>query len=149
MYVNAGYLKHTQAGCRDHARPLAVSSCGTYRLSAQPDVLPTHWPRGQMDYQLLYVAAGKAHFFFDGREETAGAGSMILYRPGEEPRYACRTAEHPEIFWVHFSGCGVKDILARCRFTSGRHIYCTGTRSEYRWLFQRMTLELPLCKPFY
>ena len=97
MYINSGYLRNSRIDFKDHTRPLVVGSCGTYRLSGQPSVLPTHRPRGRVDYQLLYVAAGKAHY----------------------------------------------------HLTPKQHVYHTGTRSEFRWIFQRMILELQLCKPLY
>lgn len=65
MYINSGYLRNSRVDFKDHTRPLVVGSCGTYRLSGQPASLPTHRPRGRVDYQLLYVAAGKARFFFN------------------------------------------------------------------------------------
>lgn len=69
-----------------------VGSCGTYRLSGQPAVLPTHRPRGRVDYQLLYVAAG----------------NIVRYCPIEEQRYLYYGADHPEVFWVHFTGYDAK-----------------------------------------
>ena len=149
MYINSGYLRNSRIDFKDHTRPLVVGSCGTYRLSSQPAVLPTHRPRGRLDYQLLYVATGKAHFFFNGREKTVEAGNMVLYCPVEEQRYIYYAADHPEVFWVHFTGYDVKNILRYYRLTPEQHVYYTGTRSEYRWIFQRMILELQLCKPLY
>lgn len=149
MYINSGYLHNSRIDFKDHTRPLVVGSCGTYRLSSPPNTLPTHRPRGRLDYQLLYVATGKVHFCFCGHEEVVRAGSMVLYRPGEEQKYVYYAADRPEVFWVHFTGYDVKNILEFYRFTPGRHVYHTGTRSEFRWLFQRMILELQLCKPLY
>ena len=149
VYINSGYLRNSRIDFKDHTRPLVVGSCGTYRLSGQPAVLPTHRPRGRVDYQLLYVAAGTAHFFFNGRKEVVGAGSIVLYCPIEEQRYLYYGADHPEVFWVHFTGYDAKNILRYYHLTPKQHVYHTGTRSEFRWIFQRMILELQLCKPLY
>lgn len=149
MYINSGYLRNSRIDFKDHTRPLVVGSCGTYRLSGQPDTLPTHRPRGRVDYQLLYVAAGRARFFFNGREETVGAGNIVLYCPIEEQRYIYCGADHPEVFWVHFTGYDAKNILRYYRLVPEQHVYHTGTRAEFRWIFQRMILELQLCKPLY
>mgnify|MGYP001036898726 CR=1 FL=1 len=149
MYINSGYLRNSRVDFKDHTRPLVVGSCGTYRLSGQPAILPTHRPRGRVDYQLLYVAAGKAHFFFNGREETVGAGNIVLYCPIEEQRYNYYGADYPEVFWVHFTGYDAKNILRYYHLVPERHIYHTGTWAEFRWIFQRMILELQLCKPLY
>lgn len=147
MYINSGYLRNSRIDFKDHTRPLVVGSCGAYRLPGRPEAFPTHRPRGRVDYQLLYVAAGKAHFFFGGKEETVGAGSMVLYCPAEEQKYVYYGADHPEVFWVHFTGYDVKNILGHYGLTPRRHVYRTGTRSEFRWIFQRMILELQLGKP--
>ncbi len=149
MYVNSGYLRNSRVDFKDHTRPLVVGSCGTYRLSDQPAFLPSHRPRGRLDYQLLYVATGKAHFFFGGKEEIVPAGSIVLYCPIEEQKYIYYAADHPEVFWVHFTGYDVKNILNYYHLSPKQHVYHTGTRSEFRWIFQRMILEFQLCKPMY
>lgn len=149
MYINSGYLRNSRIDFKDHTRPLVVGSAGTYRLSSQMTTLPTHRPRGRVDYQILYVATGKAHFFFNGREEIVHAGSMVLYCPIEEQKYVYYAADHPEVFWVHFTGYDVRNILRYYHLTPEQHVYRTGTRAEYRWIFQRIILELQLCKPLY
>jgi len=149
MYVNSGYLRNSRIDFKDYTRPLVVGSCGTYHLSDQPAALPTHRPRGRLDFQLLYVATGRAHFFFGGKEEVVNAGSMVLYCPVEEQRYIYYAADHPEVFWVHFTGYDVKNILNYYHLSPKQHVYHTGTQSDFRWIFQRMILELQLCKPLY
>ncbi len=148
MYFNSGYLYNSRVDFKDHSRPLIVGSCGTYRLFKH-DTLPSHRPRGRVDYQLLYVATGQAHFFFNKKEEVVGAGNIVLYNPGEEQKYVYYAAEHPEVFWVHFTGYDVRNILNYYHLTADRHVYFTGTIPEYKWIFQRMILELQLCRPMY
>lgn len=63
MYVNSAYWKGKRMDFKDRSHPLFVGSCGTYRILTRP-VLPTHRPRGRLDFQLLYIASGKAQFFF-------------------------------------------------------------------------------------
>ena len=80
MYANNDYLNNTTMDIKDKSKPLIVTSCGTYHLYTRPK-LPTWRPRGHLDFQLLYIASGKAHFHFDGKEEIVTAGHMVLYRP--------------------------------------------------------------------
>ena len=84
MYINSGYHNHSLIDFKDKSRPLIVGSCGTYRLSSHPK-LPTYRPRGRLDFQIIYIAAGRAHFHFDNDEEETivHAGHMVLYRPRE------------------------------------------------------------------
>ena len=65
MYINSGYLNHSRLPFKDKSKPLIVGSCGTYRLKTKAK-LPTWRPKGRIDYQLLYVASGKTHFYFNG-----------------------------------------------------------------------------------
>lgn len=148
MYVNSGYLYNSRVDFKDHSRPLIVGSCGTYRLKKHP-VLPSHRPKGRVDYQLLYIATGKAHFYFQGKETVVPAGHVVLYCPGEEQKYTYYAADAPEVFWVHFTGYDVKNILKYYHFSPKRHVYYSGTLPEYKWIFQRMIQELQLCRPLY
>ena len=110
MYVNNGYLNNTRLPIKDKSRPLIVGSCGTYRLKTV-EKLPTWRPRGRLDYQLLYVASGKAHFFFGKEEQIVSAGHMILYLPKKEQHYEYYAKDKPEVYWVHFTGSDVRNIL--------------------------------------
>ena len=76
MYTNSAYWHQTRLDFKDKKHPIFIGSCGTYRLYTIKK-LPTHRPRGRLDYQLLYVASGKAHFYFDGKEEIVSAGNMV------------------------------------------------------------------------
>lgn len=150
MYVHSGYLDNSRIDFKDHSKPLIVGSCGTYRLTKHPR-LPTWRPRGRTDFQLLYVAAGKTHFFF-GREErevVVEAGHAVLYQPGEPQKYHYLVEETPEVFWVHFTGYDVRNILNYYHFDADRHIFYVGAAPEYQWIFLRMISELQLCRPLY
>ena len=98
MYVNSGYLNNSLVDFMDKSRPLIVGSCGTYHLFTRPR-LPTYRPKGRIDYQLLYISAGKAHFYFKKDEETiVTAGHMVLYRPKEMQRYVYYAEDQTEVY---------------------------------------------------
>ena len=148
MYINSGYLHNSLLDFKDKSRPLVVGSCGTYRLIHQPK-LPTYRPRGRIDYQLLYIVAGKGHFFLDGKEEIIEAGHMLLYRPREMQKYVYYGSDQTEVYWVHFTGSNVKNILKEYHlFESGR-IMQTGNSTEYHQLFRKMIQELQLTRPHF
>lgn len=148
MYLNSGYLNHSRVNFMDKTKPLIVGSCGTYHLFTR-EKLPTYRPKGRIDYQLLYVAAGKAHFFFRGKEEIVTAGHMVLYRPKEVQRYVYYGADQTEVYWVHFTGRDVKQILKSHGFPAKENVFYTGTSPEYQRIFREMIQELQLCKPHY
>lgn len=148
MYTNSAYLNHSRMDFKDKSRPLIVGSCGTYRLYTRPK-LPTYRPRGRVDYQLLYIAAGRAHFYFDGKEEIVTAGHMVLYRPKEVQKYVYYGKDQTEVYWVHFTGSDVKNILRSYGIPDLAHVFYVGAALEYQNLFRRMIQELQMCREDY
>ena len=146
MYVNSGYLNNSRIDFKDTTRPLVVGSCGTYRL-IKKSFLPTQRPKGRVDYQLLYVASGKTHFFFNGKDTIVPSGSMVLYRPHEPQKYIYYAEEHPEVFWVHFTGDDVKNILDFYNFPTEENVIKTGVSPEFKRIFTEMIQELQTCRP--
>ena len=145
MYINAGYLNNSRTDFKDNSTPLVVGSCGTYRLKTRPK-LPTYWQKGRRDYQILYVANGKTHFWFDGKEEIVSAGHMVLYKPEEIQKYVYYLEDNPEVFWIHFTGSDVKNILAYHGISLDEHVFYCGVLPDYKALFRKIIQELQLCR---
>lgn len=150
MYINSAYLNHSLVDFKDKSRPLIVGSCGTYHLYTRPR-LPTHRPRGRLDFQLLYIASGKAHFYFDHSEEdtVVNAGQMVLYRPKEPQRYVYYGEEQTEVYWVHFTGSDVTNILRSYGITGDMRVIPSGTSLEYTRIYKQMIQELQRCQTHY
>lgn len=148
MYMDSAYWKNKIMDFKDKSHPLFVCSCGTYHLYTRPK-LPTHRPRGRLDYQILYIASGKARFYFDGIEQIVPAGNMVIYRPKEEQRYYYYGADHTEVYWLHFTGSNVKNILRKYGIADDVHVIHTGTSLEYKRIFLQIIQELKLCKDDY
>lgn len=145
MYINSGYLNNSRTDFKDNSTPLVVGSCGTYRLKTRPK-LPTYWQKGRRDYQILYVANGKTHFWFDDREEIVSAGHMVLYKPEEIQKYVYYLEDNPEVFWIHFTGSDVKNILAYHGISLDEHVFYCGVLPDYKALFRKIIQELQLCR---
>ncbi len=145
MYINAGYLNNSRTDFKDNSTPLVVGSCGTYRLKTRPK-LPTCWQKGRRDYQILYVANGKTHFWFDGKEEIVSTGHMVLYKPEEIQKYVYYLEDNPEVFWIHFTGSDVKNILAYHGISLDEHVFYCGVLPDYKALFRKIIQELQLCR---
>lgn len=148
MYTNNAYLNNTMVDIKDKSKPLIVTSCGTYRLYIKP-ILPTWRPRGRLDYQLLYIAAGKAHFHFDDKEQVVTAGHMVLYRPKEPQKYEYYGEDQTEVYWVHFTGGNVKNILRSYGLTDDKRVFYCSSGLDYQNLFRTMINELQMCKVNY
>jgi len=134
----------------DKSKPLIVGSCGTYHLYTRPK-LPTHRPKGRIDFQLLYVASGKTHFYFEkGEKDTVvDAGNMVIYRPKEPQKYVYYGKERAEVYWVHFTGNNVKNILRSYGITDDMRVIHTGTSLEFTRIFKQMIQEMHQCQEDY
>lgn len=148
MYTDSAYWHNSKIDFKDKKSPLFVGSCGTYHLFTRPK-LPTHRPRGRLDYQILYIASGKGHFYFNGTEEIVSAGNMVIYRPKEEQRYYYYGVDHTEVYWVHFTGRDVKNILRKYGIPDDAHVIHTGTSLDFKKIFLEIIQELKLCKEDY
>jgi len=152
MYTDSAYwhdkTPDIDDNFEDNSEPLIVSSCGTYRMYTRPKLL-TYRPKGRLDYQLLYVVSGRAHFYFNGVKELVSAGNMVIYRPGEKQHYYYCGSDKTEVYWAHFTGSDVDKILKRYGITNDIHTVFMGTSMEYKRLFQQMLQELKLCKEDY
>lgn len=148
MYFSSGYLNNNKLPFKDRSKPIIVGSCGAYRLTTKK-ILPTWSPHGRVDYQLLYVAAGKAHFYIGGEDKVVTAGHMVLYQPKEEQHYEYFGADKPEVYWVHFTGGDVRNTLRHYDIPLNDHVFYCGTPSTYVLLFKQMIEELQTCRVGY
>lgn len=148
MYINSAYLNNSTIAIKDKSKPLIVTQCGTYHLYTYPK-LPTWRPRGRPDFQLIYVSAGKAHFHFSDKEEIVSAGHMVLYRPKEPQKYEYYCEDQTEVYWVHFTGGNVKNILRSYGMTDEKRVFYCGSGLEYQNHFRTMIQELQMCKDDY
>ena len=150
MYLNCGYMHNSAIDFKDKSKPLIVGSCGTYRLLTTPK-LPTYLPRGRLDYQLIYISAGQVYFNFDNKEiETViKAGNMVLFRPKEFQKYEYYGIDKTEVYWVHFTGSDVKNILRNYGIKDDLHYFFVGTSLEYERIYKKMISELQRCQDNY
>lgn len=150
MFINSAYLNNSLIDFMDKSRPLVVGSCGTYHLYTRHR-LPTYRPKGRLDFQILYVASGKAHFYFGdkGTDTVIPAGNMVVYRPKEPQRYEYFGADQTEVYWVHFTGKDARNILRSHGITDDMRVINTGTSLEYARLFKQMICELQRRQPDY
>ena len=146
MYSNCAYLYDSDIDLMDQTKPLIVLSCGTYHLRTKP-MQVTIRPNGRSDYQLLYIASGKAHFFFDNKEQIVTSGHMILYCPNEEQNYVYYGVDDTEVYWVHFTGSDTAQILDTYDFPRKENIFYTGNAVIYESLLKEIILELQKRRP--
>lgn len=144
MYVNSGYLFGSRVPFKEKKLPLRILSAGTYRLYTWTR-LPTWRPRGRIDWQIIYIAAGEGHFILDGKEVIVPAGNMVLYQPRQEQKYYYLAKDRTQVWFVHFTGREVRNILNHYEIPTDGYILHTGLSREYEDLFRRMRDELIEC----
>lgn len=150
MYINSGYKNNSFLDFKDKSRPLVVGSCGTYRLTSHPK-LPTYRPRGRVDFQIIYIASGRAYFHFGSpdNETIVTAGNIVLFRPKELQKYEYYGIDKTEVYWIHFTGSDVKNILRKYGFSDDKRVLTVGTSLEYERIFKKIILELQRCQDDY
>ena len=144
MYVNSGYLNNSRIPFKETKMDLRILSVGTYQIQSWPK-LPTWRPKGRIDWQLIYVAAGEGHFQLNDKEIIVPAGNMVLYQPKQEQRYFFLGKDSSQYWFVHFTGGQVKNILKHYNIPLDGYILHTGISYEYEDLFKKMRDELIEC----
>lgn len=136
----SGYVTDADEDIVDTKNLIAVNSCGYYRLVKLPR-FETNRPVGRLDFQLLYISKGMAHFNIMNEMYTVPEGSLVIYRPHEAQRYFYNLSENPEIYWIHFSGVDIENHMNNMGF---RDIpwYNIGVKSEYINIFDKIIKEL-------
>ena len=144
LYVNAGYLFNSRVPFKEKKMPLRILSAGTYQLFTRPR-LPTWRPKGRVDWQLIYIAAGEGHFVLGGKEVVVPAGNMVLYQPKQQQKYYYLGTDTSQYWFVHFTGRDVRSILTHYEIPLDGYILHTGLSRDYEDLFRRMRDELVVC----
>ncbi|GLC80358.1 helix-turn-helix domain-containing protein [Lacrimispora brassicae] len=145
MYTNTGYMNLTDEELENNSLPLKANSGGVYRLVTRP-VMSTIRPSGRPDYQILYIASGKALFSFQKDPLEVPAGNMVLYKPHEPQQYAYYLKDKPEVYWLHFTGREAAHLTKESGFEDSQVLY-TGVSSKYQELFLSIIREIQLPRP--
>lgn len=146
MYTNTGYLNPDETELENPDVPLRINSCGVYRLVSRPD-MPTLRPQGRPDYQLLYIASGRAWFTIHKKKTEVTAGNFVLYRPHMPQKYIYYLSDTPEVYWIHFTGYDAERLVKEAGFSAplpDNIILDTGLSSHFQELFLQIIKELQL-----
>ena len=74
-----------------------------------------------------------------------------LHRRDDPPgksgaKYVYYLEDNPEVFWIHFTGSDVKNILAYHGISLDEHVFYCGVLPDYKALFRKIIQELQLCR---
>lgn len=71
---------------------------------------------------------------------------MVLFRPREVQKYEYYGTDQTEVYWVHFTGSNVTNILRHYGIPRDRKVFYCGYSLEYQKLFRHMIHELQMCR---
>ena len=148
METNVAYLHNSESVVKDLTKPLLISSCGYYKV-VSGRIIKTNRPKGRRDYQLLYIAEGEGRFYFNGVEKRVPKGNIVLFRPMQPQSYFYYPSDKCEVYWVHFTGNMVDEILDHYSIPKDKTIFYAGVYADYQWIFNQMIRELQFCRHGY
>ena len=130
-------------GFEDHFASLSVNCCGMQIFKTKD--YTQNRAAGRVDYQLIYIHKGVGHYYLHKKWENLSAGNILLFRPHEPQTYSYYFEEHPEIYWIHFTGNECKEIIQKYNL----HNCYIGEHSLLKTLFQEIIIELQIKKPYF
>ncbi len=134
-------VKSTEAISNEY---IHLNSCGCQYLSGK-DLLISR-PNGRVDYHMLYIAEGSCRATVLGKTETADAGSLIFFFPGEPQRYEFFKDTPTLSCYLHFSGTAPTALFAELQKERAR-VFKIGKSATLEELFQRTEEEYTLSLP--
>lgn len=93
----------------DVQTPIGINNAGYIKI----DTIDTYTdrPDGRSDYYLVYIKSGVGYFKIDGMVYTLSENNIILYHPHEPQNYSYYACDQPEIYWIHFGGTQIRELL--------------------------------------
>lgn len=125
---------------------ICINSCGYYHITDRD--VETSRPAGRSDYQILYLAEGKGLFKINGEFREVTSGELVLYRPFEPQFYRYNKENRAKIYWVHFTGKGIPELLTRCNLQNSS-VFQIGNCVKISDLIFDMIHQLQLKQPQY
>ncbi len=120
---------------------LALNSCGVEHLFNTDR--GSIRKNGRIDYHILYIERGICYLELEGKEIQAGAGNIILFRPGEPQCYNFLASDRSVNHYIHFTGVGCEELLERLGIGDIR-VFDMGTSDTYEAISAKMVREYTL-----
>lgn len=131
---------NSYAGQRESLAGMQLVSCGHIFAKQGREIFR---PKGREDWLLFFVAKGAETFYFDA-PEVAGAGSFVLYAPGQRQHHATLCEGVSEFYYVHFRCECLPEGVKMKSF----RVYPTALSGASQ-IFEEMLLETLEKKPHY
>lgn len=146
LMVNSTCYNDSELDIPNYDYPIVAISAGHHQLITCPHFW-TDRP-GRRDYQLLYVKNGHIQYYIGDTKFSVPAGGFLLYRPEEPQHYEYFLDDNADIYWVHFTGKNVKNLLSSLGFN--KHTgYTENPDNRYEYYFNEIINELLYRKPHF
>ena len=103
---------------------------------------------GRHDYQLLYVKNGHIQYYIDNKAFSVPAGGFLIYHPGEPQHYEYFLKDNADVYWVHFTGRNVGNLLHSLGLRK-HTCYSDNPDNKYEYYFNEIINELLYRKPHF
>lgn len=94
--------------------PIAINNAGFFRIDTFSNV--SNRPYGRNDYMLMYINKGVGYLKINGIEKVIGAGEIAFYRPHEPQYYSFYEQDRSEVYWIHFGGNMIDEIIKKTSY---------------------------------
>lgn len=135
---------NTYTGNEDKENPFFINCCGHIKFKT----MDVSMDRTRVDYYLIYLVNGNGYYRINNSLHTVPAGNIMLYSPYEEQDYYYLGNEQAELYWIHFTGAAMEQLLESLGL-SGGHIFQVGIQTECINLFERIIHEIHIKNPGY
>lgn len=148
MINNSGSLRNywKECGFADEENYLIVNSAGYQKFITKNVAIKRE--KGRIDYQIIYLLKGKGLYNFNGRKMEIHQGNAIIFAPGQSQMYEYFFKDGTELYWIHFTGYGAEDVLAKAELLNGQVFYI-GASNECMDLYKKIIYELKLKRPMF
>ncbi len=126
--------------------PVFVTSCGYQKFITRNYRITRDL--GRVDYQIIYLLKGKGYYNFGKGTVEIPEGNLIVFQPGQPQNYEYHFKDFTELYWLHFSGNSVRELLGKCNLL-GKQAYYTGVLSPCIELFKKIINEVQIKKPMF
>lgn len=102
---------------------------------------------GRLDYHIVYVISGNWEAVYDNKKYSLKPGNFVFYYPNQPQNYSFFPYNGGcEVFWIHFSGSAVHEILNAINLEPG--VYQCGNSEKITSIFSELVHEHNLNEPF-
>lgn len=102
---------------------------------------------GRLDYHIVYVISGNWEAVYDNKKYSLKPGNFVFYYPNQPQNYSFFPYNGGcEVFWIHFSGSAVHEILNAINLEPG--VYQCEKSEKITSIFSELVHEYNLNEPF-